>query len=57
LVASAATDEERKVLAARLDEAVATKMKTAPSGDGDGLNVKRVARVAFDKLADFWEGK
>jgi hypothetical protein len=57
LVASASTEEERKVLAARLDEAVATKTKTTQANDGEGLNVKRVARVAFDKLADFWEGK
>jgi hypothetical protein len=56
LVASATTEEERKVLAARLDEAVATKTKTSATGD-EGLSVKRVARIAFDKLSDFWEGE
>ena len=56
LVASASTDEERKVLAARLDEAVAAKTKTVPSSE-DGSSVKRIARIAFDKLSDFWEGE
>lgn len=57
LASTSSTDEERKVLAARLDEAIAAKTKTSTAGDDDGLSVKRVARVAFDKLADFWEGK
>jgi hypothetical protein len=56
LVASASTDEERKVLAARLDEAVAVKTK-APAASDDGSGVKRIARIAFDKLSDFWEGE
>lgn len=44
-----ATEEEQKVLAARLDEAVAAKTQsTTPSG---GNTAVRVARVAFDKLA------
>jgi hypothetical protein len=47
LQASAATEEERKVLAARLDEAIAAKKKTQPSESG---GVARVARFAFDKL-------
>jgi hypothetical protein len=54
LRASSTTDEERKVLAARLDEAVAAKTKTPPLSEGDG--VVRTARVAFDKLADLWKG-
>ena len=55
LAASTSTAEERKVLAARLDEAIAAKTKTSGSDDGSG--VKRIARIAFDKLSDFWEGK
>lgn len=43
LRATASTDEERKTLAARLDEAIAAKVKT-------GGGVARAARVAFDKL-------
>ena len=53
LHASTPTDEERKVLAARLDEAVAAKSKTASS---DGESVLRAARVTFDKLAGYWKG-
>lgn len=43
------TDEERRVLAAQLDEAIASKKKTTERG-GDG-NVIKTARIAFDKLA------
>jgi len=46
---TAATDEERKVLAARLDEAIAAKTGKA---DGGGNGIVRTARIAFDKLAD-----
>ena len=56
LVASASTDEEKKVLVARLDEAVAARTKITPTSD-DGSGVKRIARIAFDKLSDFWEGE
>ena len=52
---SATTDEERKVLAARLDEAVAAKTKQ-PSGTDGGNSIVRTARVAFDKLTDLWKG-
>jgi hypothetical protein len=45
---TASTDEERRVLAARLDEAIAAKAAAKPQGGGP---VARVARVAFDKLA------
>ena len=43
------SDEERKVLAARLDEAIAAKTNKRNS---EGNGVVRAARVAFDKLAD-----
>jgi predicted DNA-binding protein len=56
LSATTSTDEERKVLAARLDEVIAAKTKTSTTAD-DGAGVKRIARVAFDKLADFWKGE
>jgi predicted DNA-binding protein len=56
LHSSASTDEERKVLAARLDEAIAAKSKTPPAESG-GSGVIRAARMTYDKLADFWEGK
>jgi len=52
---SASSEEERKVLAARLDESVATKNTALPSG-GD-MGVGRVARMAYDKLAEFWNNK
>lgn len=51
---TASSDEERKVLAARLDEAVAAKTKMTPSHDGAG-GIVRTARVAYDKIADLWE--
>jgi hypothetical protein len=50
LSATAATAEEEKVLAARLDEAVATKAKT---NGGGGL--VRAARVAFDHLTGIFD--
>ena len=43
-------EEERKVLAARLDEAVATKVKTNESG------IMKTARTAFDKIAGIFGG-
>jgi len=43
------SEEERRVLAARLDEVIAVKTKTTtPTNDGN--TVVRTARVAFDKL-------
>lgn len=43
------TEEEQKVLAARLDEVIAAKTQTTtPVG---GNNIIRTARVAFDKLS------
>jgi hypothetical protein len=44
LKTNSSTEEERKVLAARLDEAVAAKTKTKPNG----INI---AKMAFDKLS------
>jgi hypothetical protein len=52
LHATAASDEERHVLAARLDEAIATKTKTAVEENGGGP--LKMARVAFDKLKDLF---
>jgi len=46
---TAQSDEERKVLAARLDEAIAAKTN---SKGNDQNGVVRVARIAFDKIAD-----
>lgn len=46
---TAATDEERKVLAAQLDEAVAAKTNEK---ENSGTGVVRAARIAFDKIAD-----
>jgi hypothetical protein len=48
---STQNEEERRVLAARLDEAIATKKK-AQGGDTNNESPIRIARVAFDKLAD-----
>jgi hypothetical protein len=45
LHASTSTDEERKVLAVRLDEAIASKTKSNASES------KGIARMAFDKLS------
>ena len=53
---SATSSEEAKVLAARLDEAVAAKTKTSSLGDGDSGSLGRTARVAFDKLSELWKG-
>jgi hypothetical protein len=48
LHATATSDEERRVLAARLDEAIAHKTKSATDEGGP----MKLARVAFDKLKD-----
>lgn len=53
---TASSDEERKVLAARLDEAVASKLKTPALTTEDESGVVRTARVTFDKLSAFWKG-
>jgi hypothetical protein len=50
LRATATSDEEKKVLAARLDEVIATKAKTNENG------MVRAARVAFDKLTGLFGG-
>lgn len=47
---SAATEEERKVLVARLDEIIATKTKASEG------NVLKTARAAFDKLSSMFGG-
>jgi hypothetical protein len=53
LKTSAATEEERNVLAARLDEVIATKTTTKKNESG---GVVRAARVAFDKIAGLLGG-
>ncbi len=53
LQASATSDEEQKVLAARLNEAIAVKMNKPSSTSSDG--VVRVAQFAYDKLKDLWK--
>lgn len=54
---STQSPEERKVLAARLDEAVAKLKKTPPpAADPGGEGVGRVARIAYDKLVGLWRG-
>lgn len=50
LHATASSDEERRVLGARLDEAIAARSKTAAAQDEGGPF--KLARVAFDKLKD-----
>jgi predicted DNA-binding protein len=51
LHASAGSEEERKTLVARLDEAIAAKQRMPSVFSGEGGVVGKVARVAFDKLA------
>jgi len=48
LRATASTEEELKVLVARLEEIIATTKKTKAEAQGEGVG--KVARMAFDKL-------
>jgi hypothetical protein len=50
LHASAGSEEERATLTAKLEEALAAKLRTPPIFSGEGSVAGKVARVAFDKL-------
>lgn len=54
LHSSATSDEERRALGAKLDEAIAVRLKTSPQADN---SVVRTARIAFDKLSSMLKGE